>query len=476
MTFQRRPLAVLMAIVVAACGNTVVPTPTRPADVRPTPTTAGPTAAASPSATGAPAATDAPPSPADLATLPPDIVAAVDRVVGASSDAERSAAVEAMLVSIGVTVSADAGAAAQTPAGIVIAPEELEVIAAEAGRRDVHRATLAEFATTFGGMSLLPPNEALAADLPAGWPEVAAKGVAGSAEVRLSSLPARVASVINDWVATSLSEHGSPEPALVTLTTAPLLLAELSRRRPEPIDLSKPFSAGDVRLGWLEITILVAGMRSMLAGAQATGIASGSTGSPHGIALIADTPCDNLKSMIDSRVPLATTAIGSFVGDQIKGFIQGFVNGLFGEASAFAQGVSRAFKVLGVIFRVQALILLYSESTARMEMAPASYHKPDGANSTARATVVAGIPDPAWQAAQQARQLSPFATALRTCARFIGLPVWQDLVDVGDSMSGWKVQWEVRQGGGHIQIPTRNQFSGSGAGRLERPLNSYERP
>jgi hypothetical protein len=262
------------------------------------------------------------------------------------------------------------------------------------------------------------------------------------------------------------------------LTTAPLLVAELARRRPTPVDLTKPFSPNQVRLGWFEITILIGGLRSMLAAAEASGIASAGPaallGARGGRAedrdprlLAPDTPCDNLKSMLDSRVPLASTAITGFVGDQIKGFIQNFVNELFGAASAFAVNVGRAFKVLSVLFKVQALMMFYSEARVKVELDPAFYHQPDGSKMSAGAVVRAGIEDAAWEAAKQARQLSPFATALRTCARFLGLPVWQDLVDIGDAVSAWKVQWDFSKVGGHVEIPTRDQFQ---SGRFERSL------
>jgi hypothetical protein len=432
-----------------------------------------------------------PPQPSGAGTmtpLPADIVEAVDQLVEAATDAERIEAASAMLSSVGVTISDDEDAVPETHAGLVLAPEEVETMAIEAGRRDLHRATLAEFAEAFGGMAFLPPNDALAAGLPDDWVDVPSEevelGADERADLQLGDLAPRMATVVTSWVASAIQHHEADDPDLVELTNAPLLLAELARRRAAAVDLAQPFVAGDLRLGWLEITILTAGMRSMLVGVEAAGIA---VGPPPSVVLAmqqdeptawpaplaAETPCDNLKAMLDSRVPLASTVIRSFVGDQIKGFIQNFVNALFGQASAFAQNVGRAFKVLSVMFKVQALIMLYSEATATVEMDPTTYHKPDGNVLTAAATVTAGIPDGAWEAAQQARQLTPFSTALRVCARHLGLPVWQDLVDIGDALDGWQVGWSIRQGAEHVQIPTRDQFWGPGAvpGRLEKPIS-----
>ena len=477
-------LFVLVAFVATACsGGPPGPTaPQFPGVSFPTPDVPG-----EPPDGSAPPASPATEGGGTTAALPSDIVGAVDSLLNASTDAERVEAATAMLASAGVTVSAEADAAATTQAGIVLAPEEVEVMAVEAANRELYRATLAEFAETFGGMALLPPNDALGADLPDDWlegaPEEGEVGTEVRAELQLTELPPRIASVVHSWVTSSIESHASGDPDLVQLTNAPLLLAELARRRAEPVDLVQPFSAGDVRLGWLEITILTAGIRSMLAGVEAADIATApaavgssvvlATRRDHPLAppapLAQQAPCDALKQMLDSRVPLASTVIGSFVGDQIKGFIQNFVNAMFGEASVTAQNVSRGFKILSVIFKVQALVMIYSEATVKVEMDPDFYHRPDGARERRGAVVTAGIPDPAWEAAKQARQLSPFATAMRTCARFLGLPVWQDLVDVGGAVDDWKVQWELSRGGQHVEIPARDQFA---SGRFERPLTA----
>lgn len=475
----RLPAAALAAILtVSACGPTIQPIPTVPSFALPSFDTPEPPDAGS----AAPLPSqDAPVGPLPMTPLPADIVAAVDAVWDAPSHEARVDAATAMLASVGIPVSGEERVVATGAAGIVLAPEEVEILAAEAGTSQ-YRATLADFAQAFGGMSLLPPNDALAAELSDDWLEAAAIEPADGYRVTLDlgPLPSHLAAAVTDWVTGAIEHHGSSDPELVALTNAPLLLAELARRRAPPIDLGRPFSATDHRLGWLEIAILVAGLRSMLAGAEAAGIGL-APDAPPSVALATHVepapigpvppgqanPCTTLKQMIDSRVPLVSTYIGSYVGNQIKGFIQAFVNSLFGEATSFAKAVGQAFKVLGLLFKVQALIMIYSESKAEVTLDPSIYHKPDVMRRDTAALVEVGISEAAWNAAQQARQLSPFATALRVCARHLGLPVWQDLVDVGDAMAAWKVQWELSRGGAHVEIPTRDQFA---SGRFERSL------
>ncbi len=476
-------LLLLVAFMVSACSSG----PTAPTGEE----VAGPSFP-TPDPTGGPDPASVPPDAGGetggtVVALPADIVAAVDRLLDAGTDAERTEAASAMLASVGVTISDDETAEPGTNAGIVLDPSEVASMAREAADRTLGRATLADFAEAFGGMALLPPNDALASDLPDNWDEMAEDetGADARAEVQLDPLPPRLANVMTAWVGSAISAHTSTDPDLVELTNAPLLLAELARRRAIPLDLAQPFAADELRLGSLEISLLVAGLRGMLTGVEAAGIASADDGrsivlAAHAVGPLADpapaaepTPCDTLKQMLNSRVPLASTVIKGYVGDQIKGFIQSFVNALFGEASAFAQNVARSFKVLGILLKVQALALLYSDSTAKVEMDPTEFHKPDGSVSTAGATVTAGIDDAAWEAAKAEREASPFSTALRVCARHIGLPVWQDLIDVGDAIDGWQVGWSIRQGSQHVQINAREQFWGPGAvpGRQEKPLS-----
>ncbi len=467
-------IGIVVALVLSACssGPKAPSTPQFPGPSFPTPdpVDGGPEPGASvpPDGSGETGGT--------MAALPADVVAAVDRLLDADTDGERTEAATAMLTSVGVTISGDENATPETNAGLVLAPEEVESMAREGADRSLDRVTLTEFAEAFGGMALLSPNEALAAELPDDWdeapPDELEVGEQPRQELQLGPLAPLLATVVTGWVSDAVAAHDSTDPDLVDLTNAPLLLAELARRRAVPVDLAQPFSAGQLRLGSLEMTLLVAGFRSMLTGVEAAGIASvPDEGSivlaAHAVGPSAipapeaqQTPCDTLKQMIDSRVPLASTVIKGYVGDQIKGFIQNFVNALYGEASAFAQNVGRSFKVLSILLKVQALALLYSDSTAKVEMNPTEFHKPDGEVMTAAATVTAGIDDAAWEAARQARELSPFSTAMRVCARHLGLPVWQDLIDVGDAIDGWKVGWLIRQGSEHVRFNAREEFWG----------------
>jgi hypothetical protein len=476
---MRRLVAAVIAgvLIGSACSTTPNPASAPPIDAAAPTATPGGSTLTEP--TPGASAGSVIPTADGLTPLPADIVGAVAAIVDAPSADARVAATRAALSLAGITISGDAAATPAGPAGIVLAPEDVEQIAAEAADRRSYRATLSDFATVFGGMALLPPNDGLAAGLPENWLDVPPAESSGTVRIDAKELPGRVAAAVTAWVTSSIANHADADADLVSLTNAPLLLAELARRRADRIDLARPFSARDLRMGWLEITILEAGMRAMLSAAMSSGVVAATPGRDllgapgrgapdvRGGHPVDETACDLFKQMLDSRVPLASEAIAGQYGHQLKEFVKSFAESLLGKDSTIAQNVGRAFKVLSVLAHIQALAMFYSDARVKVEMEPAFYHQPDGGVKTVSAVVRAGIDDAVWEAARQARQLSPFATAARSCARFLGLPVWQDQVDLGNAMAGWKVQWRLTKGGGRVQIPARDQFT---SGRLERSL------
>jgi hypothetical protein len=171
--------------------------------------------------------------------------------------------------------------------------------------------------------------------------------------------------------------------------------------------------------------------------------------------------------MIDARIPFVTGQFAHEVGHEIKDLVKALSEALLGADSKITKNLGALFKALGVLEKVQALAMFYADTTVKVELDPAIYHQPEGTVKQAGATVTAGIDDAAWAAARQARKLSPFTTAAKGCARFLGLPVLTDDVDLGNTMQGWKVQWRLTRGGSRVQIPAGDQFT---SGRLERTL------
>ncbi|MET0771846.1 MAG: hypothetical protein ABWZ82_02080, partial [Candidatus Limnocylindrales bacterium] len=318
-------------------------------------------------------------------------------------------------------------------------------------------------------------------------PATAPAPVTGSGlgdQLDLSSLPGRMTTFLNGWLALALEHHAAPEPELVALTYAPLYVAALASVRPEALDLRAPFSPADLRLGMLEVTLLTAGLRAPLAYAQAgiLDVAEGPrvhlaswrvprTSAPD-VAHQSFSDCDELKQILDSRVPIST-AIGLEGKAFIKSMVQRFLENLFGAATTFSRMVGPAFKALGLMFKMAALVMLYEHTRVEVRLEPGFVHKPSDQPLLAAAIVEAGIPDAEWERAKRQRQDDFWSNALRTCARLLGMPVTSDLIDVGRATDDWVVQWEVTSGlERHVLVPV-DQLVGQGtvAGRLERQLD-----
>jgi hypothetical protein len=386
---------------------------------------------------------------------------------------------------------------------------------AMAGPRSA-RTTYDRFAVTFGAAAGLAGDDAFRerldalglGDGPAASPGASAPAPSqgtGSAplaapslgdQLDMSGLPGRMVAFLNGWLELALEHHAAPEPELVALTYAPLYVAALASVRPEALDLRAPFSADGLRLGMLEVTLLTAGIRAPLAYAQAgildvaggprvrdtadgprVHLASWRAPRPPA-ATVADpsfSDCDQLKRLIDSRVPISIV-VGLEGKDFIKSMVQRFVENLFGAATTASRMVGPAFKALSLMFKMAALVMLYEHTRVEVRLEPGFVHKPTGEPILAAAIVEAGIPDAEWQRAKQQRQSEFWSTALRTCARLLGMPVTSDLIDVGKATEDWVVQWEVLSGlDRHVRVPL-DQLVGDGivSGRLERQLDAKD--
>lgn len=498
--------ALVAVLVATACGSTV-PTPPPSGISQP----GDPTPAVPSGAPRSPAVGPAPSAATGDLGVPADIAADVDSLLGATTFEAAVVATRTILEKSGVVITEDPLTAAHTAAGLYLSDLELRHIADEA--RDASkmaRLSFADFASTFGGAAMLPPNDALLAgyakldfSVPASTP--APDPSATPAPVRtpapgetppprtganadLSTLPRHMATFLTGWVTIAAQQHAvSSEPELQALTAPPLYLQALAARQLDPVDLRKPFIPDDLRLGALQLTLLVAGMRATLsyAGAdpgiagQSPDLVLASARRPIDAAAAASnatfSDCDQLKRLLDAQVPLGTI-LGLESKAFIKDMVKGFINALFGAGTAVAQFVSPAFTALGLLFKVAALVLLYEHARAELTLLPAFMHKPDRQAGLGTATVKAGIPDAEWERAKQERANDPWTTALKTCARLLGIPVTSDTIDVGESIAHWVVQWEITEGLGTHALIERGELSGQGrvSQRRERLLTRVD--
>jgi hypothetical protein len=501
--------AALVAVLVGTgCGSQVQsPRPadtSRPGDATPPPAPSG--------AAGSPGVGPAPSSgPAGDMGVPADIAADVDSLLAATTFEAAMAATRTILERSGVVITEDPTTATPTAAGLYLSDLELRHIADE-GRDAARmgRLSFADFASTFGGAAMLPPNDALLAQsgsldfgVPASTPgpdpnatpapvRTPAPGETPpprtGANADLTAMPRHMATFLTGWVTLAAAQRTtSAEPELQALTAPPLYLQALAARQVDPVDLRAPFDPNALRLGALQLTLLAAGMRATLSYAQADPAIAGrspdlvlaSARQPIGATEAASqatfSDCDQLKRLLDAQVPIGTI-FGLAGKDFIKDMVKGFITGLFGAGTAVVQFVSPAFTALGLLFKVAALVLLYEHARATVTLEPSFMHKPEGQNGLGTARVKAGIPDAEWERAKQERANDFWSTAIRTCARLLGIPVTSDTIDVAESIKNWVVRWEVTKGlGTHVLLPI-SEVVGAGvvSSRLERPLQRID--
>ncbi|MEX2546198.1 MAG: hypothetical protein WD830_00245 [Chloroflexota bacterium] len=474
-------VAALSLVIVVGCGSPA------PSPLGPPATLAGsqPSAGAQSSSGDDLPAFPSPPPDAGRKPLPQDVVRAIDAIVGATSPEGAIAATQVVLERSGVVVTDDPASATKSMAGLYVSPAQLATMAHEAqSRGGVSHVNFAQFAETFAGLALLPPNDRLLDLLadPQATPDPASSE---RTEIDMDGQAGRLAGVMTSWVNRSLDNHPSDDPTMTALTAPALYLAELASRQDEPVDLREPFLPSQFQLGSLDVTLLAAGLRTILAVAGQTNAsdsrplmaaaASGWDTAAGALAGLEPTGCGEVKRILDAQAPLIVEVFSFGAGEAIKAFVESSVADIFESAADFAKGIGAAFEAIGVLFRVQALWLMYHNTELTLKFLPTSIHKPVGANERVAAMLTAGIPDAKWAQAIADRNNSPAASHLKACARLLGIPVTSDLIDVGEATSSWRVSWDITQGDAHAQfegcqfIPSCDPRAVA-AGRLERSL------
>jgi hypothetical protein len=485
--YRLRVIAVLLCLSLLASCQATVPTPPNASPNQrqtsgPVVTPSLPTASEAPS--GLPTASEA---PTVRVSLPQPIVSAIDAIIGAATPEAAIAATRVVLERSGVVISDDPATAAKSMAGIYVGTDQLAAMAYEAqSRATLSHVNFAQFAESFGGLALLPPNEKLLDQLsqPVASPS---PNTIASSDMNLDGQGLRLSAVLTSWVKRSLENYPSDDPAMTALTAPALYLAELAARQDDPIDLREQFVPSHLQLGALDITLLVAGLRTALAvAAQQTGLRpaivlastayGGGAGAPEGSAGLDPTLCRDVRRLGESQAPVITDVFTFTSSEAIKALAETSIRDMLGVSPNAAKSVGAAFDALGVIYRVQALWLLYHSTELTLRLEPTSMHKPLGVNAPVAAIFTAGVPDAAWDQAVADRNNSPVTTNLKECARLLGIPVTSDLVDIGDATSSWRVAWDITQGNEHAtfegcQFLPSCDVGAVATGRWERKLH-----
>jgi hypothetical protein len=409
----------------------------------------------------------------------------IDAIVDAPTPEAAIAATRKALELSGVVITDDPAARRGSTAWMYLSTAELETMAAEAQQRaTLSRTDFREFTMTLAGMAVLP------ADTPAGTP-AAPTGAPESAQVKVFDQPGRWAAFTTEWVRLAEAYHQSGDAQEVALTNAPLLFAALARRQADSLDLREPFLPGQLLLGSLDLALFIAGIRATLLAARADVPAPSGTPttpvtpspspskSPSGVspargglaAPAAAGECEGIFKYLEGTAPRLGDLTSYAVGTQLKGYVGKFVQSFTGVKNV-AQRVSVLFSVLGIIFRVQALLLLYESVDVKTEVSPSSLHKGRDVMTPVTAKVTAGVPDYKWNKFKTDNAEHPIRAIAKACAKSVGLPVTSNLGDIASAMKNWHVRWDITNASApHAEIPGGQFFRpGSAPGRLENQM------
>jgi hypothetical protein len=410
--------------------GTAAPTPT------PAPATPGPTPSPSSTLTPTPAPAPTPspdPDPFPEDPEPPALPASVlTQVAGVVDAPSLSSALEpnrTLLRSAGVELSSSADASPPNPpsGGIVVSPNQLLQIALDATERgSSSRVSFAEFAET-----------------------MAAAGVAFDLE-RGANPDTSPALAMREWLSAAVKtalEHPDEE------ISVPLLqLTALARRQDPPVELTDPhFDPEALNLGSLDMVLLSSVLGQMVAGARADMPAPPS--SPTRAAAAETNHCTWVKDTLEKHIPFAGDlfgyASGKVAGEGLNAIYEAFGQKIFGaDEGTSKERVGKGLSVLGILFKIQALAMLYDSVDLKLTPSVTEIDKPNPGITTLPTYSVhadGGIRDAEWEAFKADRLDSDLAK-LKDCASAMGLPLPSTLGELGGQIEKWRIGWSVARG------------------------------
>jgi len=398
----------------------------------------------------------------------------VDKIIHARNMDDAISSTTQMLEQAGIAVSPNPESSTDSvpPAGIVVSPEQLEVLAVDAkNRASVSRIDLDRLAAIMRALGA--PN----ANIPT-------LGMT-NAGLGLELLIAR-------WVSGARAAPKGPS------REAPLFLAALAAHQDPPIDLATPaYSPGELRLGQADLILLWAGLSQMAPAfaeyaSQAPSPAAvsppptavtptSSPGSPaptdhasesqsarpsmetsqsavrrinQSAAMAAslteasgDGPCSSVINALNGFIPFTgagwAKATKGVVAGAVKWWTTTFAFYLGTEdLKEVADGFEKFLSAADFISKVQELSLLYGSVNVEQDvLGPKTVAQPINGGKETSVRLTAGIDDRTWRDYQSSS--SEFSRAIHDCARSLDLPNWTTAGDLAPAVQHWTVQWSI---------------------------------
>lgn len=289
--------------------------------------------------------------------------------------------------------------------------------------------------------------------------------------------------VLDDWVREAASAPDDPR------SFTPLFLAEMARlqdapvalpgshwTRPgrgdgPPVHLRGPPRSQQLRWTLLELQLFGAAFERGRSAGPAAAVSSGLDRTVDAItdALLPAAHAGN--ACIDYK-----DAYGDDGGEVMGALGAWGVGKVLERASA---DLGKALGAVAVATRIAKLASFYANEQVSVTAQPASVHKPRGEHDWGVFTARAGVSQDEWdeyrKAAGEAAKGDTFA---RDCMASLGLPRFNDVVDMAKESEDWLVEWKLTDGAGHAMEATGKEnnfaFPGRRAMKMHResPTNS----
>jgi hypothetical protein len=140
------------------------------------------------------------------------------------------------------------------------------------------------------------------------------------------------------------------------------------------------------------------------------------------------------------------------------------------DKAAAGDNFGSAMGALGLLMKAQALVELYTDTTALMpswsgRLVQPGPNQPDATLDT---TVIAGVDDTIWHDFAAQSQKARNVQQVKDCASLLGLPVPTLPSDIAGAINTWRVNWSISGSFGAAMSPVYNDFN---AGNLKTKLD-----
>ncbi|WP_123042851.1 hypothetical protein [Cohnella candidum] len=346
-----------------------------------------------------------------------------NRLFAAESYKDASSGVRDVLALAGISTVSGKGkpsqAAAPAASFTVLVPEAANLALEARHRPEAGRLTLTEFADMLEGLGFPFEHE-----------------VMDAAE--------QLQAFLSGWVSAARTRPDDPT------SFVPLFLAESAKSQHPSVDLTGDYEPDQLRLSMLDMQLFFSAFDRAMQ--------SGQPGNETAFVLGINTahaaePCTDVKNWLGQTFgdkgkvagEILQAALGEGTGFGMK---EAFLSAGFKELGA--DQLSKMITSIGIANKLLKLATLYSQVQLDITVDsenPLQKHLESEEPKFTAFTAHAGVSDADWERYKKDISSSDIVRSLRDCFNIAGLPVLNDVGDLGKDAANWTVEWRLVEGG-----------------------------